>query len=200
MTLPAGYFDDMYAGSPDPWGFRSRWYEQRKRAVTLAALPDRRYHRAFEPGCSIGELTQGLAERCDRLLATDVSGVALKTAAARLADCPHVEVAQLAVPEQWPDGEWDLVVLSELGYYLDGAGRAELVRRSVGALVAGGTLLACHWRHEVSDYPATGDEVHATLAASSELAPAVHHLEEDFVVEVWTRGRVPSPARAEGLV
>ena len=47
MSLPTDYFAQMYAGSPDPWGFRSRWYEQRKRAVTLAALQQPRYRRGF---------------------------------------------------------------------------------------------------------------------------------------------------------
>ena len=41
MTLPGDYFDGVYAAGPDPWGFTDRWYEERKRAVTLAALPDR---------------------------------------------------------------------------------------------------------------------------------------------------------------
>ena len=58
MTLQAGYFDSMYAASPDPWGLQSRWYEARKYAISVAMLPQRRYARAFEPGCSIGVLTE----------------------------------------------------------------------------------------------------------------------------------------------
>ena len=42
MSLTGDYFDRMYAGAADPWGFGSRWYEQRKYALTLAALPGRR--------------------------------------------------------------------------------------------------------------------------------------------------------------
>lgn len=37
----------------DPWDFESRWYEQRKYALSAAMLPKPRYRRAFEPGCSI---------------------------------------------------------------------------------------------------------------------------------------------------
>ena len=62
MSLQPAYFDDMYAESPDPWGFRTRWYEERKFALTMAALPRRRYRRVFEPGCSVGMLTRLLAE------------------------------------------------------------------------------------------------------------------------------------------
>jgi hypothetical protein len=63
----------MYEHANDPWGFADRWYEERKRAITLAALPDRRYRTAFEPGCSIGVLTADLAHRCDFILAGDVA-------------------------------------------------------------------------------------------------------------------------------
>ena len=58
------YFDDMYSDNPDPWGFESRWYEQRKYALTIAALPEPLYRSGFEPGCSVGVLTSLLAPRC----------------------------------------------------------------------------------------------------------------------------------------
>lgn len=50
MTLSGDYFDAMYEANHDPWGFNSRWYEERKRAITLAVLPERRYANAYEPG------------------------------------------------------------------------------------------------------------------------------------------------------
>jgi SAM-dependent methyltransferase len=199
VTLPADYFARMYDGSDDPWGFRTRWYEQRKRDVTLAALTRPRYPRAFEPGCSIGVLTAGLAARCDDLLATDVEDRALGAARAALAGQDHVRVARLEVPADWPDGMFDLVVVSELGYYLDPGALNLLLDRATGSLSPQGTLLACHWRHRVADYPATGDEVHERLLARAELSSAVRHLEEDFRLDLLTLGPAPSPARGEGL-
>ena len=86
MNLPADYFARMYGGSDDPWGFRTRWYEERKRAVTLAALDRPRYRRGFEPGCSVGVLTAGLAERCDALLASDVDPTAVVASSHRPAN------------------------------------------------------------------------------------------------------------------
>ena len=65
LSTPASYFETMYQHSPDPWHLADRWYEHRKYDLTLAALPQPRYHRAFEPACSVGELTSRLAERCD---------------------------------------------------------------------------------------------------------------------------------------
>ena len=47
VTLPPAYFDAMYQGAADPWGFQDRWYEQRKYAVSLALLPAVRYRSAL---------------------------------------------------------------------------------------------------------------------------------------------------------
>ena len=137
MTLPPTYFADMYAGAEDPWGFRSRWYEQRKRDVTLAALTRPRYRRAFEPGCSIGVLTAALADRCDEVVAADVDERAVATARGELARHRHVRVERLSVPQEWPDGMFDLVVISEVAYYL-GAGRARAAARPRGRLAGAG--------------------------------------------------------------
>ena len=73
MTLGPGYFDAMYAAAPDPWSLRTRWYEARKYAISIAMLPRQRYRDAFEPGCSVGVLTGMLAPRCDRLLSCDMA-------------------------------------------------------------------------------------------------------------------------------
>jgi cyclopropane fatty-acyl-phospholipid synthase-like methyltransferase len=200
VTLPPTYFADMYAGAEDPWGFRSRWYEQRKRDVTLAALTRPRYRRAFEPGCSIGVLTAALADRCDDVVAADVDERAVTTARDSLAPLGNVRVERLSLPQEWPDGMFDLVVISELAYYLGPAELDQLLDCAVGSLSPRGTLLACHWRHPVPDYPATGDEVHHRLLARPELDQAVSHLEEDFRLDLLTLGSTPSPARREGLV
>ena len=200
MTLPATYFAAMYAGAEDPWGFRSRWYEQRKREVTLAALTRPRYRRAFEPGCSIGVLTAALADRCDEVVAADVDECAVSAARSQLAWHGHVRVEQLSVPQEWPDGMFDLVVISEVAYYLAPAELDLLLERAVGSLAPRGALLACHWRHPVPDYPATGDDVHQRLLARPELSQAVSHVEEDFRLDLLTVGPAPSPARREGLV
>lgn len=201
MTLPADYFEEMYDASADPWSFRVRWYEQRKRDITLATLPRRRYARAFEPGCSIGLLTEGLAQRCDSLLAVDASEAAVTTAQRQLAGHPHVRVEQRVLPDGWPHDEepFDLVVLSEVGYYFGASDLARVIESAVGSLAPDGTLLVCHWRHPVDDYPLDGDAVHAAVRARPELHLAAYHAEADFVLEVHTMGEQPSVAARDGL-
>lgn len=198
MSLPPSYFDAMYAEAQDPWGFGDRWYEERKRALTLAALPARRYRRGLEPGCSIGVLSAGLARRCEVLVSTDVSSAALERAAARVP--ANVELRPWALGEPWSDGTFDLLVLSEVGYYLDATALAPALEGAVALLEVGGTLLACHWRHPVDDYPLGGDAVHAAIGATPGLSRLGGWDDEDVLVGVWEAGPPqPSVAARDGL-
>lgn len=194
-------FDAFYAiAGDDPWGFADRWYEQRKRAITLAALPRERFARAFEPGCSIGVLTEQLAARCDDLLATDVSESALSVARGRNQRFGHVRIELRSVPAQWPTGSFDLVVLSEVGYYCGPLDLDRLAHRAAASLTPDGVLVACHWRHRVDQHPLSGDQVHDRLRLEPTLDVLAAHWEEDFVLEVFVRRPAVSVARATGLV
>jgi Nodulation protein S (NodS) len=197
MSVPASYFDGMYARSDDPWGFRTRWYEVRKRSLLLASLQSEHYSCAFEPGCSIGATTACLSSRVDHLLAMDVSTRALDTA--RAAVPRHVEFVQGQVPRDWPDGRFDLVVVSELAYYL---GRAECERLADLASRSTDELVVIHWRHPVDDYPLGGDdaqELFTKAALHQGLEHLVAHREPDFLIDSWCRDR-RSPATRAGLV
>ncbi|MCJ1708226.1 bifunctional PIG-L family deacetylase/class I SAM-dependent methyltransferase [Microbacterium sp. VKM Ac-2923] len=199
-SVDQAYFDDMYARHDDPWGFDSRWYEERKRAALLAALPRRRYRSTFEAGCSTGALTVHLADRSDRVLAVDLAAAALERARRRLEDRAAVELRRGTLPGDWPDGEFDLVVLSEVAYYWAGADLDRGLTAAVASLSADGHLVACHWRHPVAEYPRSGDDVHEALAARPDLIRLVRHEEQDFVLEVFARPGARSVAAEAGLV
>ncbi|WP_460461275.1 PIG-L family deacetylase [Angustibacter peucedani] len=199
-SVPAAFFEEFYAdNADDPWGFETRWYERRKRAITLASLPRERFRRAFEPGCSTGLLTVELATRCDEVVAWDVAEPAVEAARRRTASHPHVAVDQRAVPGGWPAGTFDLVLLSEVGYYTAGSDLRELVDRAAGCLADDGVLVACHWRHPVAEHPTRGDDVHAALHAHPRLTSLARHVEEDFVLDVLVPAPATSVARAGGL-
>jgi SAM-dependent methyltransferase len=186
LSLSRGYFEELYTTSPDPWGFRVRAYERRKYAITLAALPRERYDRAFEPGCSIGVLTGMLAKRVDLLLASDISPTAI--AIAERADLPdNVELAVRTVPHDWPDGSFDLIVVSELGYYFDPDDLDQFIARATNSLEENGHLIAVHWRTPVPDYPSDAAAVHSRLLAS-ELKPLAHYEDDHFVLDVLGMG------------
>lgn len=198
QPLGASFFDASYARRPDPWHLASRWYERRKRATTLAALPRERFGAALEIGCSVGTLTELLAARCDVLVATDVAPAALTSAKERTAHLGTVQYLQHDLADGVPGGPYDLVVLSEVGYYLTRPQLATTARRLRDALTADGTLVACHWRHPVAQYPLSGDDVHRTLAAELGLTTVVRHVEDDFLLDVWSRDP-RSVARRTGL-
>lgn len=186
-SVPDSYFAEMYRTGSDPWHLAERWYEQRKYALTLASLPARRYRRAFEPGCSAGVLSELLAPRCARLLSWDRRPEAVEAAARRLEPFECAQAERGTVPEQWPDGDFDLIVLSELLYYLDAEERAWLLKAALRSLVDGGHLVAVHWRHHVPEHAAEADEVHADVRALPELQSLSRHEEDDFLLDVFVR-------------
>ena len=194
-SVPQEWFERFFRERADPWGFDSRWYEERKRALVLAALPRRRYARGVELGCATGALTAALAERCDELVGVDASAEALGRARDR---APEVTFEQRVLPGDWPTGTWDLIVFSEVGYFLSAADMDEAARRMADALRPGGTLLACHWRHTDAKATLDADAVHRALARTG-LRRRVHHVEDDVLLDVWTHPDTPSVAEAEGL-
>ena len=199
-SLAGTFFEDFYAGNRDPWGFETRWYEERKRSLTLAALPRRRFPSALELGCSIGVLTAGLADRCDTVVAVDIAEQPLGVARARLAARPSVTFDRRTLPGEWPAGSFDLIVFSEVGYYFSAVELREVLGRCRDSLAAGGVIVACHWRHPVPEYPLTGDQVHAELGRLAGFERTVEHRERDFLLEVFESAPARSVAQREGLV
>lgn len=175
-SLPATYFDDVYRASEDPWAFATSPYERAKYEATIAALPTERYANAFEIGCSIGVLSEMLARRCDRLLSVDASELPLQTARKRLAPYGHVTIGQMRIPAQFPDNRFDLIVLSEVGYYLVMEDLHRARQRMLDQLEPGGHLLLVHWTPVVPDYPLTGDQVHEQFMAVAGDSQLLTHL------------------------
>jgi len=200
--LPDAYFDRMYVDTDDPWQLSTRWYEERKYAITLALLPDRRYQHAFEPGCSIGMLTAQLAQRCDHVTAVDVAEVAVRSADERLreAGCrDRVTLDRASFDAAWPSGPFDLLVLSEVAYYLDADALATVLRRECPRLQPGATVVAAHWRHRVTDYPLTGDGAHRVISQTPGLTALGCYRDSDVVVEVFDTDGGRSVAAREGV-
>jgi SAM-dependent methyltransferase len=166
----AAHFQRIYAANADPWGFGSTEYEQEKYQRTLLALGDRRFADGLEVGCSIGYLTRMLAPRCDRLLGIDLVEQPLQAARTRCADCPNVRFERMQVPGDWPDGRFDLIMLSEVLYFLTPADIDRCAARVLTSLLPGGTVLLVNWLGQ-SDDPSTGDEAaeRFTLATAGSL-------------------------------
>lgn len=181
-----GYFESMYEGSADPWGFDDRWYERRKYALTLAALPDRRYRRALEAGCANGALTELLAPRCEELFAFDFFDVAAHRTAERMRDSPHVHVLTARYPAYWPHGTGDLVVWSEIAYYLSEATAEQALAGLDRWLEPGGVIVAVHYTGD-TDYPRRGADIGPWLDGVDFLARSTALIDPSFELGVWKR-------------
>lgn len=153
----ATHFQSLYDTDPDPWHFRTSEYEQAKYNKTLEALPARRFGSAFEVGCSIGVFTRLLAPHCDTLLAVDIIEQPLRDARAACADQTWVRFRRMQVPDEWPEGNFDLIVLSEVLYFLSPKDVAKVADSVLTNLDATGLVLMVNWRGRSGD-PCTGDE------------------------------------------
>ncbi|GAY16259.1 SAM-dependent methyltransferase [Mycobacterium sp. shizuoka-1] len=199
--LPDGYFDALYERAEDPWQLASRWYERRKYAITLALLPRERYRHAFEPGCSVGVLTAQLSARCDHVTAVDIADAALRQTSQRLARCGRRDAVSLhrqSLVDPWP-ADVDLVVISEVGYYLEGPTLRAVLDRELPRLAQAATVVAAHWRHPVADYPLSGDQANAIIGATAGLHHIGGYRDEDVVIDVFDTRSARSVAAHTGV-
>jgi SAM-dependent methyltransferase len=174
------YFEYLHLRYPDPYELEQKAYAQETYDRELAAISGRVFQRALEIGCSQGSLTGRLAERCESVLAVDVSRTAVWRARRRLAHVPGVRVERRRVPRQMPKGPFDLIVCSEVLYYWTSETLLEALPRLESALAAGGVLLALHWRGENPTRPQQADDVHDLLSGHTGLDHALSVRERDF--------------------
>lgn len=159
-------FDALFLRHRDPWDFETSAYERDKRAATIAALKGARFHSALEIGCATGVLTQALARHCDALLALDVSSEALSIALEQTPSGQNIQYRQAEVPRDWPDGSFDLIVLSEVLYFLTADEIAAVSHRALDVLERDGLCLLVNWTGP-NDLPVGGEEAADLFARSS---------------------------------
>ena len=187
-SIDPAWFEALYRDHGDPWQFETSAYEHAKYDHTLSSLSRLRYASALEVGCANGVLTRRLADRCDRLLAVDVSDTALAAARARCADVPQVSFARSRLPQEAPEGCFDLVTLSEVVYYWDRSDLARMADYLRGAVDVGGDILLVHWTGD-TDYPLSGDEaVDGLRALLGDLVEVVRaERREQYRLDLWRR-------------
>jgi cyclopropane fatty-acyl-phospholipid synthase-like methyltransferase len=180
-------FEALYRDHRDPWNYAASAYERHKYDMTLRALSQERYRSAFEPACSIGELTALLATRCESLLATDVSPTAVNRARHRCAHLENVQIEcqDLRTPPQAQ--AFDLIVLSEVGYYFGAVTLRSIGRRLAQALLPGGEMLAVHWLGHSRDHVLHGHEVHSILLRDLPLRHIRAERHPGFRIDAWSK-------------
>lgn len=187
LTDQQRHFDSLFDADADPWGYRTRFSEQRRHALVLAMLDRPTYGRGFEPGCASGVLTQQLAPRCDSLLASDASAPAVGHARLATANLAHVTVEQREMPADWPDNRFDLVVLLDFLYYLPEEDVEQVIWRAHASLTQHGSLIVGHWRGRADDFLTTTEAVHRLARAVAGCAAPIRFEDPDQLVDLWTR-------------
>jgi hypothetical protein len=180
-------FEALYRANPDPWAYQTSEYERLKYEATLAACGAGPFVRALELGSSIGVFSELLAPRCQSLITLDSAPSAVAAARHRLAAMPQARPLLGTIPEDIPELAYDLVVASEILYYLP---RATLERTLValrGRLAPGARLVAVHWRPAGPERPFDADTVHRRLRAQPWLRTLGERSTEDYLLDVLER-------------
>jgi LmbE family N-acetylglucosaminyl deacetylase/SAM-dependent methyltransferase len=190
-------FDALHREREDPWSLYSSPYEVRKRNTLMGLLRGASegsqvlYERVLEIGCSVGALTGELAGMSRSVVAVDASEAALDSARVRQADKPNVVFERAVIPDEWPEGgPYDLVVISETGYYLT---ESEL-RGTLDRVEVTGTpdlrLALCHYTGSIDGWPLNAEQVHLICREYWEASDkrtvtvAAHHEDSEFIIDI----------------
>ncbi|MGO9822413.1 MAG: SAM-dependent methyltransferase [Solirubrobacteraceae bacterium] len=180
-------FEARYRADPDPWGYQSSPYERDKYAATLAACGRGPFSSALELGGSIGVFSQQLAPRCGLLTTIECAPTAAAAARARLAGCNRVNVIVGTIPDDVPRRRYDLVVASEILYYLRPKSLEATLALLARVLEPGGRLVAVHWRPAGPERPFTATQIHSTLRAQPWLTPRRSTTTCDYLLDALER-------------
>ncbi|MEG3840233.1 SAM-dependent methyltransferase [Microcoleus sp. herbarium14] len=168
QSTPSSIFDETFRENSDPWGYTTNFNEISKFRATIRALPKVQFKNAFEIACAIGVLTEKLAPKCDRLLSVDYSEVGLVEARKRCSNLPQVRFERMQIPQQFPTEKFDLILFSEVGFFLTMADLLETKQKIIDGLLPGGYLLMVHYRATAGDYfILDGETVHDTFVQNS---------------------------------
>ncbi len=162
-SLSSDFFETLYQQNPDPWQFATSEYEAQKYAMTIDSLPHTLYQSGFEIGGSIGVLTEKLARKCHSLLSVDVSEIPQRQAIERCQHLNNIRFELMSVPDNFPTEYFDLIVLSEVGYYWSHPDLIKAQRLILERLRSQGHLMLVHWTVDADVLPIAGDLVHDTF-------------------------------------
>ena len=183
-------FERKFRTNIDPWNYRHSRFEQYKRRQLLRACGCAKRGRGLELGCANGETTRELARLCLTLTALDGSPTALAEARRRN-DVPHIKFTKASLPGQMPAGPFDLIVASEIAYYLPPHEAVRLGRCLVRALAPGGRVIVLHHRRHFSDAAQHAALAHRRLCNMLRhcMVRKAHHAYMDFDVATFEQRR-----------
>jgi 2-polyprenyl-3-methyl-5-hydroxy-6-metoxy-1,4-benzoquinol methylase len=181
------HFERLYQSNPDPWSFETSAYEHAKYQRTVSAVGARRFSSGLEVGCSIGILTRMLAPSCDSLLGIDIVEAPLREARSRSAGRRHVRFRQMRVPDEWPADKFDLIVFSEVLYFLAPEDIDRCADRVRSSLLPDAMVVLVNWLGQTDD-PTPGHEAAERFvqATSGALTPVRQDNHAQYRLDILT--------------
>ena len=187
--------DDLHRAEPDPWGVDERWYEQRKRDLTLAMLPrrdlrprprgrvlDRRAGRA--PGRTLRGPARRRQQPGRRRARPAIGSATSSTSGSSSSRC---RTSGRPV-------DLDLVVVSEMAYFLSPRELRGLVDRVRQSLTPDGVVVLCHWQHRIDGWVLNGEQVRHAFADDGRLTVQATYRDRDVeIVLLGTADVLPEP-------
>ena len=167
QEMRPGFFDHFF-DEGDPFGFDRNPEEQLKFARTLEVCGDGPLGRVLELGCAVGSFTEVLAPRCGEVVALDVSQSAVDQVIERTRAHSNVRAVAMSIPDDYPEGTFDLVVASDVLYYLPVDVLRRCVERIEASLADGGAFVAVHYVPRMGSV-LNGDEAHDIVTAHTTL-------------------------------
>ena len=137
----------QFSKRADPFSYDTTPYETARLAAMDGALGTGALGPVLEAGCAEGHFTEKLVRRSSRVLAVDISAVALARARQRAPQASFVE-ADLLAWEPGAEAPFEAIIVADVLYYLDrpgvGAEFAALFARISSWLKPGGRILLAH--------------------------------------------------------
>ena len=102
------------------------------------------------------------------------------------------------IPQQLPQQQYDLIVVSEMLYYLNQHELDQTITWLNQALRPNGCIVACHWLTPIDGFTLNGQTVHQQLKQALNYSHSLVLQDQDFQLDVW-RYSNQSLAEQEGL-
>ena len=189
-----GVLDDLHAHDQDPWGVDRRWYELRKRRLLAAMLPRERFAAPWRSGARPGRSPTSWPPGATSSSRSTAAPTPWRPRDVGWPGSATCRSSSGRSRQWWPAGAFDLVVVSEVGYFLSPRDLDRLVDRIATTLADDGVVVLCHWRHPVAGWPLDGADVHARFRAPALRPVLAEYRDRDVEILVLAHAdQAPDP-------
>lgn len=182
-------FEDKFAANSDPWRTRSSAYERRKRDDLSHVVGPGRHGRVLEVAAGNGSNTPMLSCRALRLTVTEGTSSGVHLIRRVVQDEARIDVHQLDLAEHLPGRRYDMVVVSEVLYYLPDRTFSSFAGEVSRTLRPGGSLILAHNKRYYPDAHRDGSKVHCQLLREMKvrMVPAYRCSTRHYSIERFIR-------------